>query len=115
MAGQCTFTFTVCAAQTDTGISGCAPGTVNSIKGSNKKIFKAGTLPVTPTSVPLCAASPTTVVIKLKKNGHPNKATLKLTATATGKPKRDIDTLVLKCDPRPSSTPTGAFVGETTD
>src|SRR5438105_14104173 len=31
--GQCTFGFTVCVAQTDTGISGCAPGQVTKITG----------------------------------------------------------------------------------
>jgi hypothetical protein len=105
--GQCGFSFTVCVAQTDTGIAGCSPGQVTKIKG---KGLMSDKLPTLPASAPACGPAPNVVTLKLKRNGKPAKRLLNLLALATGSPKRDGDQLRLKCLPRPSSTPQGAFV-----
>ncbi len=106
--GQCTFNFTICAAETDTGVVGCNPGSVIKIKPNPRNGL---VYPQIPTSGPACAATPSSIVLALKKHGtRPNKRTLNFFAVvATGSPKRDNDRLTLRCNPAPAS-PSGAFV-----
>lgn len=108
VSGQCTFNFTVCAAQTDTGVAGCNPGSVVKIR-PNPSAKKPFVYPSLPTSGPACAATPTSIVLTLRRNGKPTTRGLPFFAVATGSPKRDNDRLTLRCNPAAAS-PSGAFV-----
>ena len=104
--GQCTFNFTACVLATDTGIAGCNPGTVTKITPTRKHGTTINYPPL-PASSPACASTPTSIVLgPLRHNGKPSKAVLNFAATATGKPKRDNDRLILICN----ASPSGAFV-----
>jgi hypothetical protein len=92
---KCTFKVRVCINQT--GVGSCTPKDV-------KKLIGGGGLskPSTPSSAAVCGDySNVTVALKGKKAKMAKKM-IKLTAvSATGKPKKDADTLVLVCKPQP--------------
>ena len=101
IAKQCTFRFTVCTGAPD--VAGCTPADVTGFRGGK------GIQNLPHIGPAACATAPSDVVVKLKRSSKVNKRTIKITAlAATGKPKRDLDTLVLKC----MASPSGAFVFE---
>ena len=100
LSDRCTFTFSLCTGATD--VQGCSPADVTSFGGIKHGLNA-------PLTGPANCASPSSVEVKLKKKRRPVKLVLKPSAkTATGKPKTDRDTLILKC----SSSPSGAFIFE---
>ena len=94
--GACTFRVTVCAYSTS-GCGGCTPKPVKRIRVTPKKVRLK--LPPLPASETVCG-EPNLVRVPLKRAGKkPGKLKLGIVATVEGKPRRDKDTLVLRCSP----------------
>lgn len=103
-AGQCTFTFNVCAFQS--GLAGCTPQEVTAFVVNPKHAAQVR-LPPVPVSAPTCAEDSSIVVPHKKPGKKAGKTKVVLKATApTGKPKKDTDKLMLKCLPSGTTTST---------
>ena len=89
----------VCVLQTE---AGCSAQQVTDVALSRKTQSLGLTLPPLPASAPACGGA-TVITLPLKntaKGFRPSKPrTLKLVATANGKPPKDPDRLVLRCRP----------------
>src|SRR5262245_2971594 len=98
--GTCTIGVSVCLFEPD----GCTPQPVTAVKLSHKAQALGLQAPATtpPVSTPTCGpATLVTLPLRGKKPSRPLK--LGLTAIGTGKPRRDVDTLVLRCVPNTGS------------
>ena len=97
--GVCTFGVSICVFQSD--VPGCTPQPLTEVRLS-AKAKRLGLQPPPSSTAPTCGPA-AIVPVRLrqgKKGAKPSKPlTLRLTALASSKPKRDSDALVLRCVP----------------
>jgi hypothetical protein len=99
MDGTCTIGVSVCVFQSEPG---CTPQEVTAITPSKKTAALGLEPPPVPATAAACgpAAIVTLPLKQTRKGAKPSKKiTLKMTATSSGKPRKDKDTLVLRCVP----------------
>jgi hypothetical protein len=93
--GSCTFQFQVCANESDPSLPTCTPRPLSRLVVRGKARAQIA-MPDVSTGAATCGAS-STVVVALKKR---RKATTVVRVTgiaASGRPRRDVDRLVLRC------------------
>src|SRR5207245_368271 len=96
--GSCTLGVSVCAFQGN--LARCTPQDVTSVKLSRRAVAAGVQLPTLPASSATCGPA-ALVTLPLRRGGKRASKTmvLRMTALATGKPRRDTDGLSLRCVP----------------
>jgi hypothetical protein len=100
--GKCEFAPQVCL--NNTGIGSCTPTDVTSVSQKNALL----TVPNLPSTTQNDCAEATTVPVSVVTKGNgkkkPGKLKIKLIATSSGKPKKDVNNVKLTCLPGSGST-----------
>ena len=100
--GQCTVNVALCVNQTDPNVPKCTPHPPLTSLTSNIGAL----VNRTPLVGSVCGASaPVVVMLGGKNHNKPHTFTVKVTALSSGKPKKDVDKLKIKCTPNPSCVP----------
>jgi len=103
--GQCTLSVALCVNQTDPNVPKCTPmPPLTSLTSNIGALVNR-----TPLVGSACGAfAPVVVALKGKNHNKPKTFTMKVTAKSSGKPKKDVDQLKIKCTPNPSCVPSGS-------
>jgi hypothetical protein len=101
VAGQCTFTITVCGSNEDPAVA-CTPQPVTKYSTS-RRLRSVLKFPAAGSANNTCAEA-STIVVPLGGKGRnkgkkPGKLTFRVVASAASKPKKDVDVIFLVCNP----------------
>src|SRR5262249_59061970 len=101
----------LCVNQTDPNVPKCTPmPPLTSLTSNIGALVNR-----TPLVSSACGAfAPVVVALKGKNHNKPKSFTMKVTAKSSGKPKKDVDKLKIKCTPNPRCVPGSSTTTTTT-